>query len=126
MNIMAKDILVRKSSISGKGVFANRDFCAREIVLVWNPKPIKKVDIQNLNKESAHFIEKIGKRFYVMQPPEKYVNHSCDPNTRADGRSDVALRNIKKGEEITSDYSGSGIISFQCHYGSKKCKKIIH
>ena len=126
MNIMAKDIIVRKSSISGRGVFANRDFCAREAVLIWDPKPIKKADIQKLNKEDLHFIEKIGRRFYVMQSPEKYVNHSCDPNTRTDGRSDVALRNIKKGEEITSDYSDSDMISFQCYCGSKKCKKIIH
>ena len=31
-----------------------------------------------------------------------YVNHSDDPNYQTNG--DIALRNIKKGEEITSDY----------------------
>lgn len=60
-----------------------------------------------------------------MQPPERYVNHSCDPNTKAINNSDVAVRDIKIDEEITSDYTGSVSKSFQCRCGSKNCRGII-
>jgi SET domain-containing protein len=41
---------------------------------------------------------------------------------------DIAIRNIKKGEEITADYTkemGTSIISFQCKCGNKRCRKVI-
>jgi GxxExxY protein len=31
-----------------------------------------------------------------MQPPEKFVNHSCEANTQVKNSCDVAVRNIKK------------------------------
>lgn len=61
-----------------------------------------------------------------MQSPEKYVNHSCDPNTEIKNRRDMAMRDIKKGEEITSDYTGQGSsTSFICKCGSEKCRGFI-
>ncbi len=39
-----KDIVVKKSKIIGKGVFAIRDFKKGEVVLKWNPKPITKFE----------------------------------------------------------------------------------
>jgi len=35
-----KSVVVKKSKISGKGVFASRDFKKGEIVLRWRPKKI--------------------------------------------------------------------------------------
>ena len=40
-----------------------------------------------------------------MQEPEKYVNHSCNPNTKYGNYSDIVIRDIKKGKEITGNYS---------------------
>ena len=61
-----------------------------------------------------------------MQSPEKYVNHSCDPNTETRNQCDVAVEDIKKGEEITSDYAEQGSsVSFICMCGSKKCRGLI-
>ena len=60
-----------------------------------------------------------------MQSPERFVNHSCESNTTVKNRSDIAIKNIKKGEEITSNYSSHGIESFKCKCGSKGCKGII-
>lgn len=61
-----------------------------------------------------------------MQPPEKYVNHSCEANTKVKNHSDVAIRHIKKGEEITSNYIKEGSFSsFVCKCGSKRCKGVI-
>ncbi len=62
-----------------------------------------------------------------MQSPERYVNHSCVANTQVKDFCDVAVRDISKGEEITSDYS-EGLLSgfsMRCNCGSKNCRKII-
>jgi hypothetical protein len=64
-----------------------------------------------------------------MQPPEKYINHSCNPNsytkTIKGVRKVFAMENIKKGEEITYDYSINGYNdgTFQCNCGSENCRK---
>jgi SET domain-containing protein len=48
----------------------------------------------------------------------RYVNHSCTPNcyTRVIGETIwiIAARNIRKGEELTYDYSTDGIGSICC------------
>jgi hypothetical protein len=37
--------------------------------------------------------------------PWQYLNHSCDPNAALAGRRLIALRSIRKTEEITFDYN---------------------
>ena len=61
-----------------------------------------------------------------MQSPEKFVNHSCEPNTHVKNSCDVAVRNIKKGEEITSDYGKNNFVSFICKCGGKNCRGAIN
>ena len=59
---------------------------------------------------------------------DMYVNHSCDPNTGIKGKvTFVALRNIKKDEEITFDYSISedSLWEMPCNCGAKNCRKIV-
>lgn len=124
--IMGNSIIVKKSKISGKGVFALRDFKKGEIILKWNPKPLKKSEIESLLPREKTYVVHLGKKYFLMQAPERYVNHSCGANTTVKDNSDVAIRKIKKGEEITSDYiKTSGGSSFECKCGSKKCRKII-
>ncbi|PIP76091.1 hypothetical protein CO134_00330 [Candidatus Kuenenbacteria bacterium CG_4_9_14_3_um_filter_39_14] len=63
---------------------------------------------------------------FIQNPPERYINHSCNPNTEVIDNCDMAIRDIKKGEEITSDYSkDNAVIHFRCNCGSKNCKKSI-
>ncbi|KAL6838956.1 hypothetical protein ACP4OV_031183 [Aristida adscensionis] len=64
----------------------------------------------------------------------RYINHSCEPNSEmqkwtVDGETRVgifALRNIRKGEELTYDYKfvqfGAGQ---DCHCGSSNCRKFL-
>ena len=55
-------------------------------------------------------------------------NHSCDPNTGIDGLNVIALRNIKKNEELTLDYSqflDENMEPFQCQCGSANCRGLI-
>lgn len=119
------DVTVKESRIQGNGVFATRDFKKREIVLNWNPKFIEESDIEKLSDQEKHYISKVNGKILLMQPPERYVNHSCDPNTKPVNQSDMAIKNIKKGEEITSDYNGTSNPSFICNCGSKNCKGLF-
>jgi SET domain-containing protein len=118
------DIIVKKSKIHKKGVFANRDFKKGEVVLKWKPKILRKSEIKKLSAEEKHYVyQDENTNYFLMQIPEKYVNHSCDANTKVGNQCDITIRDIKKGEEITSDYGEEGsFISFKCECGSKNCR----
>ena len=58
----------------------------------------------------------------------EYLNHSCDPNCGFDGPIFiVAMRNIKKGEEVTMDYSMclDKLLNMKCLCFSKNCRGVI-
>jgi SET domain-containing protein len=117
------DIIVKKSKISRLGVFANRDFKKGEIVLRQNPKLLDKDNLDKLSKEEKNYVSFNNDKVYLMQPPERYVNHSCEDNTISQDDCDIALRDIQKGEEITSSYSEKDVLDgFKCNCGSQRCK----
>lgn len=120
------EVVVKKSKINKKGVFANRNFKKGEVVLEWHPKMLKKSEVRKMPTDKRHYVYKSGDEYFLMRSPEKYVNHSCDANTEARNGRDVATRDIKKGEEITSDYTKQGSsTSFICMCGSQKCRGFI-
>ncbi|GMY06658.1 histone-lysine N-methyltransferase ASHH2 isoform X3, partial [Fagus crenata] len=66
----------------------------------------------------------------------RFINHSCDPNCRTEkwivnGEICIglfALRNIKKGEEVTFDYNYVrvfGAAAKKCHCGAPQCRGYI-
>lgn len=117
------NIVIKQSKINNKGIFANRDFKKNEIVLSWHPKIINEKEFKKLTKKKNHYLLKQDGLYFLMQSPEKYVNHSCEPNTKPINKSDVATREIKKGEEITSSYLSAGS---KCNCSSNNCKGIIN
>ena len=125
---MVKDVIIKKSEIEGKGVFADRNFKKGEIVIRWDisqkltSEKLKKIP----EKEKRYVVHFEGKNI-LMQSPAKYVNHSCDANTSAINFCDIAKRDIKKGEEITANYSETmeADESMNCNCKSKKCRRII-
>lgn len=118
------DIEVKKSKIHGRGVFAKRDFKKGEIVLKWNPIKLTPEEIKNLTEEQKEYTISNKEGHYWMQPPEKYINHSCNPNTEMDVNNlwDIAIKDIKEGEEITSSYLVIPGEKKICKCGSKNCK----
>lgn len=124
---MSRSIIVKKSKIQGKGVFAMRDFKKGEVVLSWKPKLVKKAEVDTYSANKKNHVMHTKGRYYLMRSPERYINHSCESNTKVKGMADVAIRDIKKGEEITSQYKKSlgGGFDFNCKCKSKKCKKLI-
>ncbi len=125
---MIKNIIIKRSKIEGKGVFAGRDFRKGKIVIKWNISyQLKPEEVKRLSEAEKRYIACIGKKCILMQSPAKYVNHSCDANTHASNFCDVANRDIKKGEEITANYSETmeNKEFMKCNCGSKNCREVI-
>ncbi len=101
------DVVVGKGHLQGKSVFANRDFKKGEIVIKYNLKPLTQQEFENLPKSEQEFTHSHWGQLYLYSDPERYVNHSLNPNTLPDltKKCDIAIRDIKKGEEITTDNS---------------------
>ena len=122
-----KDIIIKKSSIQGTGLFANRDFKKGEIITHWNVKgSFTREEATGLPPEQKKRLSFAGNDKYgIVSEPACFVNHSCTPNTNSINQTDVASREIKKGEEITADYTSdedTTFITFNCKCGSKNCK----
>ncbi len=117
--------VVHSSDISGRGLFAKELIKAGEVIVAWHPKVLTREQAEGLSAEEKHYLYPEGDTMLYMQPPERYMNHSCEPNTHVIGKSDVALRDIQPGEEITSDYMELETENFQCNCGSKNCKSKV-
>lgn len=123
---MIEDVIVKDAGKKGKGVFALRNFKKGEFIFRGKKgKVIHKKDIPKLSPEERVHLNEIDYNTYeMMRAPERFINHSCNPNSIAKGRSAFALRNIRKGEEITADYRISAFDRnrWRCYCGSKNYK----
>lgn len=94
---MTKNVKVGPSAISGKGVFAARNFKKGEIVFILKGN-LKKWVVKD-KKTSAAGPNWIGvKHGLWIDPayPFMYLNHSCNPNIGVKGAlTFVALKEIK-------------------------------
>lgn len=99
------DVVIGKGNLAGKGIYANRDFKKGEIVIKYNLKPLTKEELKGLPKSEKMFTHSHFGQIYLYSEPERYVNHSETPNTYQDlvKQCDIALRDIQKGEPITTD-----------------------
>jgi len=133
-------IAVKDSPVEGKGMFATSDIKNGEIVCVMEGE---KISIPELKRRYTYGKERIcdplqiSERQYLdMVKPYVYINHSCEPNLAMTKISTlIALRDIKKGEEVFYDYSTTEWTydnfgkyaewSMDCICGNKNCRKII-
>lgn len=100
-------VIIKKSKVGQfeKGVFADRDYKKGEVVIKYKLKPLTKKEFQNLPESEKTFTHTHWGQIYLYPLPERYVNHSKSPNTHQDlkNKCDMAIRDIKEGEEITTD-----------------------
>lgn len=101
------DVIIGKGNLDGKGIYANRDFKKGEVVIKYNLKFLTEEEFQNLPESERQFTHTHSGTIHLYSEPERYVNHSTNPNTHQGlvNKSDVAARDIKRGEEITTDAS---------------------
>ena len=130
---MSKNVIVKETRNKGKGVFALKNFKKDEFILHIDGEVVETNNPSSFSKEIQDhwfpFDKKGNKHKYLLpKSPWKYMNHSCNPNTGIKNNRDyVAMRPIKKGEEIVTDYAMNNIDDWtmKCKCGSKNCRKII-
>jgi hypothetical protein len=120
------------SPIHGTGAFASVRFSPAEIVLrIDDSRVVTEAEpLDPAKGEFEHHCDYLtGAKVVLMQPPERFINHRCDPNTYirtiAGDRYVVALREIRPGDEITYDYcvNGDGDTEWDCACGSPACRR---
>jgi hypothetical protein len=99
------DIIIGSGNLDGKGVYANRNFKKGEIVVAYALTPLTNEEFEKIPEAEKNFVHSHWGQLFLYSEPERYVNHSSNPNTLPDlqKKCDIAIRDILKGEEITTD-----------------------
>ena len=125
-----KQIYVCDSEIEGKGIRAGEMIRKGDLITVFKGALQFKVNKNKRDALSHPDWVGIKKNFWIdPEKPQKFLNHSCNPNASIKGKlSLVALRTIKEGEEITFDYSiieGDSRWELKCLCNEKNCRGTI-
>jgi SET domain-containing protein len=126
---LEETVYVKERSGMGSGLFAARDISKDEIIIEFRGPRITISDMTGIPKEVWDHLFNVGADEYIIvREPAVRTNHSCDPN--AGIVRDVflaAMRDIKKDEEITFDYSTvtADNWTMECRCGSPRCRKTI-
>lgn len=99
------DVTVGPGSMSGKGLYAARDFRKGEVVIKYELRPLTFKELKALPPEEYAATHNVNGQIYLYPEPARYASHSENPNVENDHeqRVDRALRDIKAGELITID-----------------------
>jgi D-alanine-D-alanine ligase len=135
-----KKFMVRGNSIAGYGIYAKQEIKKGEIVFSGEERSQRLVTRRFVEKNWNEDEKEIFRRYAYPVSNEVFLlwdddpsgwapqNHSCKPNTVCNGLNVVALRNIKKGEELTLDYAvflDEHMESFVCRCGADNCRGLI-
>jgi SET domain-containing protein len=139
----SRKLVVRRSGVHGKGVFATAPLKAGERLVEYKGERISWKEAQ---RRHPHNPDEPNHTFYfalddgrvidgnVNGNSARWINHSCAPNCEAeevDGRVFIkALRDIAADEELFYDY---GLViderltkklkeEYACHCGARKCR----
>lgn len=139
-------IKLRKSTIHGTGVYARVDIKKGTHIIEYVGERVTKKESDRRaqkplsnNAENdemgAVYIFELNKRYdldgFVDYNTARFINHSCDPNCESEilkGRVwIIAIKDIKKGDEITYNYNYSweDHEDHPCYCGTKRCVGFI-
>lgn len=135
-------IKIKNSKIHGVGIFAAKNIPKKTKIIEYVGDKVTKKEGERraekqLEKSRGHssgggvYVFELDKKYdvdgSVKYNTARFINHSCDPNCITDVRNGKiwikALKNIKKGAELSYDY-GYDMDSFEAHpcfCGTKKC-----
>jgi len=130
---------LRKTEKYGKGVFAEDNLKKNELLAIFGGYIMTIKKEERLSKKvsdnsiqiSDDFVLGVKKIFELEDA--SFFNHSCDPNAGFNGQIFlVAMRGIKKDEEITFDYAmvlckskGAKYYKFKCLCGKSNCRRYL-
>ena len=133
----------KKSPLHGSGLFAKNDIKKGAKVIQYIGDKVTKKEgdkradkqIRKAKKDKNNgmvYVFELNKRYDIDGDVDynfaKYINHSCNPNCEVYGTGlkvwVYAIKDIKKGEELTYDYGFSfdeDYKDFPCRCRSKNC-----
>ena len=125
-------VIVEEILEKNRGVFAKEDIKIGEIIAIFDGPIYTAKKLSDLKDRYIidHVIQ-IGEKEYLdhKEGLAAIANHSCDPNCGIKDRVKItAMRDIKKGEEITWDYEMSEDSDWEmknCQCGSPNCRDTI-
>ncbi|MFH1253216.1 MAG: SET domain-containing protein-lysine N-methyltransferase [Candidatus Uhrbacteria bacterium] len=131
-----KGVIIKKSKIHGRGLFAGKNFKQGELIFSVDISKLPRVKSEDkLSEEEKFHVDYAGHGKYVIGThPYVYINHSCDPNVfikhETIARSKFfAMRDIKKDEQFIYDYGVNAMDQIdkelwttKCKCGSKNCR----
>jgi SET domain-containing protein len=126
---------VRESGTHGRGLFARRSIRKGEIVSVRGGHILTPAMLRERRRPPGYWGYPIAHGI-VLGPVTKretesvmmFLNHSCAPNVGIRGQIlFVAMRNIRRGEELTIDYAmfGADPKPMRCRCGAAACRGVI-
>jgi len=98
-------VYVGAGDLGGCGVYARRDIKKGETVVPYRLMELTEEEFLLLPESEQEFTHRHFGKTMLYGIPERYVNHSDQPNTIQDfdRGCDVACRDISKGEMVTTD-----------------------
>ncbi len=122
---------VRRSPISGSGLFAREPLRAGEVIVIWGGSLFSAEEVRaGIARERS--LAMIGPGLYLGSHADEpvladeFMNHACDPNLwLVDDISIAARRPIAAGEELTIDYAmwdADPAWAMECRCGSPLCR----
>ena len=126
---------IKKSKIDKNGLYANCNIKKGTRIIEYKGKIISSKTSNTSPKfdnDKAIYLFNINKRFDLDGDfkfnTARLINHSCDPNCEVFGEGYkiwiYAMKNIKKGEELSYDYGfgfDQDFKKYPCKCGSNKC-----
>ena len=128
-----KKLVIKSTKKYGNGVFAVEEIKKGEVIHTLSGDRMDSVEMANRVTSKKEYVDdplQVGKRTYIdLNEVSRTFNHNCDPNAGLRKRSELfALRDIKRGDEITFDYSTTIAPTrwrMKCKCGSENCRKIL-
>ena len=122
-----ENVVVQRSPIHGRGVFAVRRIEPGDVVIEGCREVLGDAALAPLSPEERVFLSVVDGQNVLMQPPARFVNHSCNPNARGTDRHDVAIRVIEPGEEVTVDYVAEHVpgLRLECNCQAPNCRGLL-
>lgn len=124
-------LIVKESTIAGKGCFALEDIPAGTLIGEYTGPIITFEEADDIygEDEETYLFSLEGNKCIDATHHDctmKYINHCCNPNCEADEENDrvfyKAKRDIKVGEELTVDYQLISENEDKCFCGADACR----
>jgi len=135
-----KKYVMKGNSTAGYGIFATEDLAAGEVIFR-GEEAAQRIVTQRYVQQNWNIKEKeIFAKYAYPLSNEVYLlwddnpggwapqNHSCNANTGYSGLNVTALRDIRKGEELTLNYASfldEKMEPFNCRCGAPNCRGLI-